>query len=183
MPKTIGWKCRKCSSKSPWSSWVCTSCQEPFQVDGTKTPAASSKPSKQELDKIKSQVKAELQEEFNKTLPGPLSSFAAVLAAQKELAAMKTETMSVESLSSVDAAEISTPVPKSKKSDSDDSLARQLEGEDLDERRARLTSIDRQIAALKGVQDSRSISITGALKAEAKIVRNAITLKKPADER
>eukprot|EP00973_Karenia_brevis_P012767 1735079-Karenia_brevis.AAC.1 len=39
------------------------------------------------------------------------------------------------------------------------------------------------MAALKDLQDSRSINAVASLKKEAKAVRNAITLKKPPSER
>eukprot|EP00973_Karenia_brevis_P063609 8841756-Karenia_brevis.AAC.1 len=64
----------------------------------------------------------------------------------------------------------------------DEALKRQLAQEGLQELKDRLTSLDRQIAAIKDLKDTRSLSVLASLNKEAKMVRHAITRLKPADQ-
>eukprot|EP00973_Karenia_brevis_P050486 7007647-Karenia_brevis.AAC.1 len=132
-------------------------------------------------------MKAELQDEMRKSLTAPLTSFEAVLAAKKEMAAMRLESMSVDSNSSAGVAEACLSEPakhvEEQSEQAESALMKQLADDTLEDCRSRLISIDRQIAALKDLQDSRSVSAVASLKREAKAVRNAITLKKPPSER
>eukprot|EP00973_Karenia_brevis_P080475 11165760-Karenia_brevis.AAC.1 len=54
-----------------------------------------------------------------------------------------------------------------------------LQEESLEELKSRQVSLDRQIAALRDLEDGRSVSTLKDLKDEATMVRHAITLKKP----
>eukprot|EP00973_Karenia_brevis_P065818 9147203-Karenia_brevis.AAC.1 len=62
-------------------------------------------------------------------------------------------------------------------------LVKKLDALSIDDLKSRQVGVDRQLAALKDLLDSRSVASTKALVEEATLIRHSLTLRKPPQQR